>query len=291
MVAIAPIPSKTNSWEVANEFPKPHSRARENIARRCTVVAVPKSSNCIDIRLTIYVNRIRLVTCSRDPMRYHDGDHLYRHYFETWGTDPSGTSCSVADCVDRCRSLPVWRTGGNRSSPTHPRQECIDRCNDAARRFIDWFDTQVRNGLPNFSALPPCPCEMTKCRKIACAGVGDPGHAYETFCAPLGWSMMTPVTYPIYLPRYHPGAVWELRSLGGPPRTQCTYDAAGNLITTGAGIGTVDIEWLLWHIPIDVTPIDWIIALEGGTLVEGCWFNMYKRVRPLMNGNKCGRNP
>jgi hypothetical protein len=125
--------------------------------------------------------------CSRDPIGYHDGHHLYRNYFETWGTDPSGTSCSVADCVDRCRSLPVSSTGGNRSPMrTHPRQECIDRCNDAAQRFYDWFDTQVRNGYPNFSALPPCPCDMTKCTKIACAGVGDPGHSYETFCAPTG---------------------------------------------------------------------------------------------------------
>jgi hypothetical protein len=44
--------------------------------------------------------------------------------------------------------------------------------------------------------------------------------------------------------RLHPGTVWDMRS-AGPPRTQCTYDAQGLLITTGTGIGTVDEEEIL----------------------------------------------
>ena len=158
------------------------------------------------------------------------------------------------------------------------RQSCIQGCRDAARRFIDWFDEQMRLGKPNYGNAPDCPCSIS-CKKDVCTSVGPTGpniQTIDTVCAPNGWYIAPPVGYPFYLERLHPGAVWDLRS-NQVPRTQCTYDNDGKLITTGPGIGTVDeTDIRHGHLPIDVTPVDWIITLEGGKLTEGCWFNMYK---------------
>lgn len=41
----------------------------------------------------------------------------------------------------------------------------------------------------------------------------------------------------------------------------------------------------------DVAPVNLIILLEGGRLRDGCWFELYKKVRPLKNGNNCAKNP
>lgn len=82
-------------------------------------------------------------------------------------------------------------------------------------------------------SLPPCPCTVP-------IGSDDPpsevpganGTVFELsrigrFVAP-----------------FHPGATWELRQKvkGDGPGQQCTYDAAGNLITGGAAAGTPDIS-------------------------------------------------
>jgi len=236
---------------------------------------------------------------SRDPLRYVDGMSLYRGYFVPYGTDPSGESCSATPCIQRCALLPEtgWVGFPGGAGQMHPRQLCIDKCTHLAKKFIDWFDEQMRLGKPDNANLPPCPCKLFS---ILSRPVYF-GYCYLSvklweveeydWQIPPGWYLSPPAGYPLYLERLHPGAIWDLRS-NQVPLSQCTYDASGDLITTGVGIGTVDEKGLGGgHLPIDVHPVDWIIGLEGGKLKEGCWFNMYKRMRPLLNGNKCPRNP
>jgi hypothetical protein len=233
--------------------------------------------------------------CSRDPIGYEDGKNLFSNYFQTWGLDPNGTSCSPADCIDRCRSLPESGSifTGSDVIFTNPRQNCIDDCKRAAKLFLEWYDEQVRLGRPNYGALATCPCNIG-CDRLVCIplGIGLPPiiNRIRDFCAPEGWYF--PPAQWTYLPRYHPGAVKDMRSNAGPPYVQCTYDANGDLITTGPGIGTIDEGSIPFegHIGLDVWPVDWVITLEGGVLQGGCWFNMYKRMRPPRTG-KCKRNP
>ena len=96
--------------------------------------------------------------------------------------------------------------------------------------------------------------------------------------------------------KYHPGAVWEIRTLNASSRgagNQCTYDANGMLIRTKYGCGTADrvqatsnpfkivIGWLFssGHIDHDVTPFDLAYKLDGNT--HGQNVDAYIRVRPL----------
>jgi hypothetical protein len=238
---------------------------------------------------------IPIGSCSRDLIGYEDGINLYQNYFENWGVDPTGTICSTANCIDRCRSLPEVEVSGGIGGATgvhHPRQECMDRCEGAAARFWEWFYRWNNNN--NWHAnLPDCPCNIS-CTKRGVVCTGDFSsyeYEYETVCAPSGFSLGWGITYPFYLQKYHPGACYDLRGIG-VPRTQCTYDCSGKLITEGPGIGTVDYENIPGgHLPYDVDVVDEIIELEGGTLREGCWFELYKRLRPLKNGNNCEKNP
>ena len=248
--------------------------------RTCTAVpTLPcKPNSRCDLRETKLAPNTRWGSRSRDPIGYADGENLYKSYLSLWMLDPNGTSCSIQPCLDNCKKFHL----------AVRRRLCEDSCRTTQQKFLDWYDGEVRKGVPNFTNLPQCPCSI-KCDE-ACFYMlnGKPG--YHNICAPKGWSLGSPFFYPTYLPVLHPGAVWDLRSDGGPPRTQCTYDANGNLITNGPGIGTVDTEELPGHYRKDVVPANYAIELNGGTL-GGCWFNMYKRMRPLMNGNKCSRNP
>ena len=217
----------------------------------------------------------------------------YQAYFVPWGTDPTGKSCSVTPCVQGCKLLPerVPVAGPHGAlGVTHPRQRCIEKCKAAAKNFIEWFDEQMRQGKPDYGNLPACPCKLPTEERLCYNPWPWPEHI-SVFVAPKGWYIAPPALYPTYLQRLHPGAYIDLRS-NQVPRTQCTYDRRGELITTGPGIGTVDETSIVGgHYGIDVRPVEWIITLEGGKLKGGCWFNMYKRMRPLINRNKCPRNP
>lgn len=96
---------------------------------------------------------------------------------------------------------------------------------------------------------------------------------------------------PIIFAKISSGASWDLRSEGSPAQ-QCTYDSDFNLITSGPCVGTVDNSNAYPpivgnHRPEDVTPVDWIIELQGSTLAEGCWFNKYLDVRPVNGVKPC----
>jgi hypothetical protein len=79
---------------------------------------------------------------------------------------------------------------------------------------------------PWYDKLPPCPCTYTEAQKLAKqngSGWMDCGAANQT---------------------YHYGASTEVRwkpSKHGQPGQQCTYDANGNLITSGIAAGSPDI--------------------------------------------------
>jgi hypothetical protein len=52
-----------------------------------------------DFRATAYAGRVRLVSCSRDPIGYEDGANLFGNYFMLRGVDPSGLSWTTEDFV------------------------------------------------------------------------------------------------------------------------------------------------------------------------------------------------
>jgi hypothetical protein len=125
---------------------------------------------------------------------------------------------------------------------------------------------------------------------VRCAYV-EQDLGYYVPCAPSGFYLAPQIAYPFYLQRYQPGASWDLRSNGSPSQ-QCTYDENFKLIETGAGVGTVDKSnswpYLIGnHIGDDVTPVDWVLILQGEPLSRGCWFNMYLKVRPANGGKAC----
>lgn len=231
--------------------------------------------------------------CSRDPIGYKDGKNLYSNYFQTWGVDPNGTECTSADCIDRCKTLPenvVVGGPGGAIGISHPRQACIDRCKDAEEKFNNWYNEQTKNGKPDYSSLPACPCSI-RCSKTSICDLLSGRSAHYVPCSPPGFALVPSVAYPLYLQKYHPGASWDLRSEGSPAQ-QCTYDSDFNLITSGPCVGTVDNSNAYPpivgnHRPEDVTPVDWIIELQGSPLAEGCWFNKYLDVRPVNGVKPC----
>ncbi len=95
---------------------------------------------------------------------------------------------------------------------------------------------------------------------------------------------------------YHPGAVWEIRTLKATSKgagNQCTYDANGVLIRTKYGHGTSDRAQVTFniillatnyytsegHIGNDVEPFDLAYSLDGNRY--GRNVDLYIRVRPL----------
>ncbi len=221
------------------------------------------------------------------------------------GTDSEGTSCSIAPCIQRCKNAPPntffglpLPTGG-----VTAQERCEEKCKAAAKRFLEWFDKQMREGKPNYGNLPACPCSITCwklnriCRPSFRNGADrDPVYEYEkSICAPIGWRLVSFAATPFYLDNYHPGAAYDLRSIKGPPYSQCTYDKNGKLITTGPGVGSVDEGYAPSgvHTDKDVDPFKDIIFLQTGgeKITSGCWYNLYRRMRPLLNRNKCPRNP
>ena len=229
----------------------------------------------------------------RDPIGYVDGENLFECYFAMFGLDYFGTHCTSAACVQRCQSLPeIEISTGSTGVPvtSHPRQACISKCKDAEKNFNDWYANETKNGLPDYSSLPACPCAIGCWRTVRCAYV-EQDLGYYGPCAPSGFYLAPQIAYPFYLQRYHPGASWDLRSNGSPSQ-QCTYDENFKLIETGAGVGTVDKSnswpYLIGnHKEDDVTPVDWVLILQGEPLSRGCWFNMYLKVRPANGGKAC----
>jgi YD repeat-containing protein len=87
-------------------------------------------------------------------------------------------------------------------------------------------------------------------------------------CHPRRWPVLRPMKS-----NFHPGAAWEMRSTiqADGSGHQATYDAQGNLIRTGAGVGTADrasprpyqLLRLLAHRNRDVKPFVWAAQLDG----------------------------
>jgi len=162
--------------------------------------------------------------------------------------DPSGyRSVSSIDVDDEpCRRRPGSRGHG---------AECR-RCANLLRNWIDRENARTGPSLQEIlSSLPACPCR-SKC-PIMCwykkDARGNPIYAQigEHDCVPKGWSWDLGVSYPI-LPiigyqvySLHPGADVCMRSNGGSttsPEQQCCYDTSGNLVTSGTGAGSPDIN-------------------------------------------------
>lgn len=145
--------------------------------------------------------------CSRDPIGYKDGKNLYSNYFQTWGVDPNGTECTSADCIDRCKTLPenvVVGGPGGAIGISHPRQACIDRCKDAEEKFNNWYNEQTKNGKPDYSSLPACPCSI-RCSKTSICDLLSGRSAHYVPCSPPGFALVPSVAYPLYLQKFHPG--------------------------------------------------------------------------------------
>ena len=221
----------------------------------------------------------QLVSPSRDPIGYIDGYNIYRAYYVPTGLDPLGLY-SLQDAADSLRKQGI----GNPSS-----QQIFDEWVRLERSRGNWW-----NGLPK------CPCKLNPRMKFCLGSAWSDG--FENPDDSLWGDPYVPTTAEESL---HPGIAYSMRSKGGPPTNQCTYDATGNLHLNPPMAGTVDSELpgTLPHLSQDVDPIGLANSLDGGCPVNiwtmpwgkckvlnppGPNMMKYYRVRPLW-AEPCGR--
>ncbi|HYC40453.1 MAG TPA: hypothetical protein VEB63_08180 [Chitinophagaceae bacterium] len=134
---------------------------------------------------------------------------------------------------------------------------------------------------PWYDKLPDCPCTYKEAQtkaKQSGSGWMDCGKANQT---------------------YHYGATTEVRwkpNKPGQPGQQCTYDAEGNLITSGVGAGSPDKVSPQGCGPQDGIQYGEVRNFLGHNAQDmqtwenlPCW--QYLRDWPANNGNKCATNP
>ena len=151
-----------------------------------------------------------------------------------------------------------------------------------------------------WNGLPKCPCKLNPRMKFCLGSAWSDG--FENPDDSLWGDPYVPTTAEESL---HPGIAYSMRSKGGPPTNQCTYDATGNLHLNPPMAGTVDSELpgTLPHLSQDVDPIGLANSLDGGCPVNiwtmpwgkckvlnppGPNMMKYYRVRPLW-AEPCGR--
>jgi len=198
---------------------------------------------------------------------------------------------------------------------------------DAQKIFDTWFKTEIAR-LEWWRKLPQCPCKCKKNTVQYCPmswnslAVGSTYSAETVFIEateiPTGdkgkWEEPQRILKP-WVERFHPGAVYEMRSKSiGGMSNQCTYDKDCNLITEPPAMGTVDSvapstgrpkHWIA-----DVYPVILAAYLDGqwtgGTDSDRNFVNAYHgrmtggtpganllkyyKVRPCYHNN-CKKNP
>jgi hypothetical protein len=189
--------------------------------------------------------------CSRDPIGYLDGYSLNAAYFVPTGRDPFGLT-TLQDAID---SL-------HRQGIQNPSKQQI---------FDEWLKLD-NSGGSFWKQLPKCPCKI----KVKYHTHTDCyGEIWDTHVVgnpdPAKWN--DPGVPASAEEKLHPGIAFSMRSKGGPPTNQCTYDSQGNLFTQPPQAGTVDQErpglpHPLPHYSNDVEPIILAAELDGGCKVE-----------------------
>jgi hypothetical protein len=143
-----------------------------------------------DFRATTYAGRLRLVSCSRDPIGYEDGCSLYRAYFVPRGTDSFGLAIdSVNGSIEACMSLPnpaariaclediltpettTWirpliqaqnklrRELINRTEFLRKcfRQKPPKQCTPKGKAWLEWYRKVAEEALEKYKILPKSP--------------------------------------------------------------------------------------------------------------------------------------
>jgi hypothetical protein len=229
----------------------------------------------------------------RDPIGFAARTfNVYGYAFANpnYWVDPSGTSGITPSDVSSCKS----KCGNDKS--------CSDRCDFCGKTFDDWLEREKNRKESGeldriLDSLPDCECNIKN--PIKNRGLPPwlkvPDDWYvDGACwkdGIYGW------------PRdfgYHPGAYGCIRSTPEwfdpkKPAQQCCYDAAGDLITSGAGAGTPDVN-LPNHKEGEVTPFDCAHHLDGD-FASNDYYNQgphvlaFLRYRPPNNGKNCKNNP
>jgi hypothetical protein len=150
------------------------------------------------------------------------------------------------------------------------------------QKLITWFNqwfAQQKQDMGWVTKLPECPCEM----KVVDGEAENPDP--KNFKGPLTVTNQA----------LHPGAKWELRSLGTDSGQQCCYDSSGKLLTSGFGAGTADKfspangpVAIARHFKDDVIPFFAALTLDGGR--HGKNVAKYIEVRPPNDGENCEIN-
>jgi hypothetical protein len=161
MVTLASNSTDCTLFESSPRFEKLHSRAREARTSRCAEELNQKSKNRIEIRLTIYDYRIRLESCSRDPIGYADGYNVYLYVGDralSW-TDPSGFSSYSANDLRICSRKVANHTRWMFRIVTPCARDLLDMFVSGSRPYGgDNCPASCKSALSSENAMPPSSC-------------------------------------------------------------------------------------------------------------------------------------
>lgn len=158
---------------------------------------------------------------TRDPIGEGDSANLYQFVGNNpiKNVDPLGMY-TLGDAEDSLIKKGV---------PPHIRTWHGDRYSDI-QLFDEWLALERSRGAW-WTSLPKCPS------KLCIRKDGTPANPDAT-----KWKQPDS---PFYLKNYHPGGVFEMRSIPvNGHGNQCVYDASGNILVGPPSGGTVD-----WHVP------------------------------------------
>jgi RHS repeat-associated protein len=238
--------------------------------------------------------------CSRDPIGYAAGSKgLYEYCHSQPGKfiDPWGKQIMPPQPIP---FLPFSETPPYRAPyvPVYEPPDPIDPKQACANIFLRWLVNETLNFRRNqtiLQTLPNCPCSAKKPFKwIECTRTGKRiTHESSIWTLPdpnfHDWDWDNGV---IFGYGYHPGARTCMRSLStfssDLPRQQCCYDNNGDLITSGTGAGSPDLN-IPDHISGEVDPFYCALILDDGRW-DGPFVRIYNSFRPSNNSNNCKAN-
>jgi RHS repeat-associated protein len=259
---------------------------------------------------------------SRDPLGYADGANLYCYVYNNPVnlSDPSG-NYTIPDARQHlCQGICQYHQG-TYDTPfgviTLDYQQCVDTCvhwaatTDAGRQsvFDHWVERErERENWWEKLQIPKCPA------RICVTRVEDAnGNLVATISKTDEPGFDPPRRVGYHEGRYHPGAVFSMRSkpVSGHSN-QCIYDAAGKLMREPPSHGTIDSVAPgitdaivgIGHVAHDVHPVEvaarldgcWVSGMVWGRIKANCVgpnMQQYYEVRPHWaqdepkNGNPC----
>ena len=195
------------------------------------------------------------------------------------GLDPSIRKKCIEDLLQCAQS-------------NRPRSECEKEALECLQEFfLDWYRREDADRAW-LAGLPSCPCTLKKAKDDSrqdgywpSPAIGlkpIPRYKKVYFC--YGGSLASD---------FHPGATHCCKSKQKNSHgagQQCCYDAAGNLITSGAGAGSADRGKGGRHHGEDVLPF--YLARDIDRLLGGSRYRrLYCEVRPIDNSRGCDPNP